>query len=118
MAKTLTTAAKSIDRRTLVKGAAGAIAAGSAMSAALAQASTGNAGFFVNRNQDGGELVIYAPHLKVISNTHGALIEKYGYAPLERVCEMVEGSDESTDVVPQPSDLGRSAARRPTDGHQ
>lgn len=44
--------------------------------------------------EEGGELVIYAPHLKVISNTHGALIEKYGYAPLERVCEMVEGSDE------------------------
>lgn len=43
---------------------------------------------------DGGELVIYAPHLKGISTTHGALIEKYGYAPLERVREMVEGSDE------------------------
>lgn len=48
----------SLDRRSLVKGAAGAVAAGSAMSAALAQASTGNPGFFVNRNQDGGELVI------------------------------------------------------------
>jgi nickel-dependent lactate racemase len=44
--------------------------------------------------EDGGELVIYAPHLKGISTTHGALIEKYGYAPLERVREMVEGSDE------------------------
>lgn len=43
---------------------------------------------------DGGELVIYAPHLKGISTTHGALIEKYGYAPIERVREMVEGSDE------------------------
>jgi spermidine/putrescine transport system substrate-binding protein len=51
----------SMDRRTLVKGAAGAVAgaaAGSAMSAALAQASTGNAGFYVNLAQDGGELVI------------------------------------------------------------
>ena len=44
--------------------------------------------------EDGGELVIYAPHLKGISTTHGRLIEKYGYAPLEQVREMVEGSDE------------------------
>jgi len=42
----------------------------------------------------GGELIIYAPHLSSISATHGALIEKYGYAPLERVRDMVEGSDE------------------------
>ena len=44
--------------------------------------------------ENGGELVVYAPHLKGISTTHGAMIEKYGYAPLERVREMVEGSDE------------------------
>jgi nickel-dependent lactate racemase len=44
--------------------------------------------------EDGGELIIYAPHLKGISTTHGRLIEKYGYAPLEQVREMVEGSDE------------------------
>jgi hypothetical protein len=44
--------------------------------------------------EDGGELVIYAPHLRGISTTHGAMIEKYGYAPLEVVREMVEGSDE------------------------
>jgi nickel-dependent lactate racemase len=42
----------------------------------------------------GGELIIFAPHLSAISVTHGALIEKYGYAPLERVRDMVEGSDE------------------------
>ena len=42
----------------------------------------------------GGELVILAPHLKAISTTHGRLIEKYGYAPLEQVREMVDGSDE------------------------
>jgi nickel-dependent lactate racemase len=42
----------------------------------------------------GGELIIYAPHLSAISLTHGALSEKYGYAPLERVRDMVEGSDE------------------------
>ena len=42
----------------------------------------------------GGELIIHAPQLSAISLTHGALIEKYGYAPLERVRDMVEGSDE------------------------
>lgn len=44
--------------------------------------------------ENGGELVVYAPHLRGISTTHGAMIEKYGYAPLETVREMVEGSDE------------------------
>jgi uncharacterized protein (DUF1778 family) len=44
--------------------------------------------------EPGGELVIYAPHLRHISLTHGRLIEKYGYAPLEHVRDMVEGSEE------------------------
>jgi hypothetical protein len=39
-------------------------------------------------------LIIYAPHLTRISATHGALIEKYGYAPLEVVRDMVAGSSE------------------------
>jgi nickel-dependent lactate racemase len=43
---------------------------------------------------DGGELIIYAPHLRAISETHGRLIEKYGYAPLDRVREMVALSTE------------------------
>jgi nickel-dependent lactate racemase len=42
----------------------------------------------------GGELIIYAPQLNQLSATHGHLIEKYGYAPLEQVREMVAGSDE------------------------
>lgn len=42
----------------------------------------------------GGELIIYAPHLRSISETHGRLIEKYGYAPLDRVREMVALSAE------------------------
>lgn len=42
----------------------------------------------------GGELIIYAPHLRSISETHGKLIEKYGYAPLDRVREMVALSTE------------------------
>ncbi len=44
--------------------------------------------------EEGGELIIYGPHLNQLSATHGRLIEKYGYAPLEQVREMVEGSDE------------------------
>lgn len=44
--------------------------------------------------EDGGELIIYAPHLTKISATHGALIEKYGYAPLESVRDMLGVSQE------------------------
>ena len=44
--------------------------------------------------EEGGELIIYAPHLHSISETHGLLIEKYGYAPLDKVREMVALSSE------------------------
>src|SRR2546429_1050257 len=44
--------------------------------------------------EEGGELIIYAPHLRSISETHGRLLEKYGYAPLDRVREMVALSTE------------------------
>ena len=44
--------------------------------------------------EEGGELIIYAPNLRMISETHGRLIEKYGYAPLDRVREMVALSSE------------------------
>jgi hypothetical protein len=44
--------------------------------------------------EEGGELIIYAPNLRTISETHGRLIEKYGYAPLDRVREMVALSSE------------------------
>lgn len=44
--------------------------------------------------EDGGELIIFAPHLTRISETHGALIEKYGYAPLESVRDMLGVSQE------------------------
>ena len=44
--------------------------------------------------EEAGELLIYAPHLRCLSDTHGVLIEKYGYAPLARVREMVAASDE------------------------
>jgi nickel-dependent lactate racemase len=44
--------------------------------------------------EDAGELIIFAPHLTRISETHGALIEKYGYAPLESVRDMLGVSQE------------------------
>jgi hypothetical protein len=44
--------------------------------------------------EDGGELIIFAPHLNKISQTHGKLIEKYGYAPLESVRDMLGVSQE------------------------
>jgi nickel-dependent lactate racemase len=44
--------------------------------------------------EEGGELIIYAPHLRSISETHGAMIERYGYAPLEIVRDLVAQSPE------------------------
>lgn len=42
-----------------------------------------------------GELIIYAPHLHCISETHGEAIEKFGgYAPLEKIKELVAASGE------------------------
>jgi len=48
-----------VNRRTLLKGAAGAAAGASALTTAIAQASTGNPGFYVNLRQDQGEVVTY-----------------------------------------------------------
>ena len=45
--------------------------------------------------EEGGELLIYAPHLRCISETHGQFIEKFGgYAPLEKVKDLVAESGE------------------------
>jgi lactate racemase len=45
--------------------------------------------------EEGGELVIFAPHLRCISETHGESIEKFGgYAPLEKIKELVAQSGE------------------------
>ncbi|MGO9084799.1 MAG: lactate racemase domain-containing protein [Candidatus Sulfotelmatobacter sp.] len=44
--------------------------------------------------EEDGALVIYAPHLTTISETHGELIKRYGYAPLERIRELVAESPE------------------------
>ena len=45
--------------------------------------------------EESGELIIYAPRLRCISETHGSDIEKYGgYAPLEHVKDLVAASGE------------------------
>lgn len=44
--------------------------------------------------EEGGELIIYAPHLTALSDVHGELIKRYGYAPIGRVRELVEQSEE------------------------
>ena len=44
--------------------------------------------------EPGGELIIYAPHLTCVSETHGKVIEKYGYHPLERVIELMKEFEE------------------------
>jgi len=42
--------------------------------------------------EENGELIIYAPHLTCLSDVHGELIKRYGYAPLERIRELVAKS--------------------------
>ena len=59
MSRKTNTQSQGMNRRTLLKGAAGAAAGASALSTAIAQASTGNPGFYVNRNQDQGEVITY-----------------------------------------------------------
>lgn len=45
--------------------------------------------------EEAGELIIYAPHLTCISETHGEFIKRFGgYAPLENVKELVAQSGE------------------------
>lgn len=45
--------------------------------------------------EPGGELIIYAPRLRCISETHGEDIERFGgYAPLEKIKDLVAESGE------------------------
>lgn len=45
--------------------------------------------------ESGGELIIYAPRLRRISDTHGANIERFGgYAPIETIKDLVADSGE------------------------
>ena len=67
--------------------------------------------------EDGGELVIYAPHLTKLSETHGALIEKYGYAPLESVRDMLGASAELRENLCIAAHLAHVAYAGRTDEH-
>ena len=68
--------------------------------------------------EEGGELLIYAPHLRCISETHGPVIERYGYHPLERVRELVAESGELQANLCVAAHLAHVsyAGRRDTDG--
>ena len=44
--------------------------------------------------EDGGELIIYAPHLRCFSDTHGTVIERFGYSPIAKVKQMAEENEE------------------------
>ncbi len=67
--------------------------------------------------EDGGELIIYAPQLTKISETHGALIEKYGYAPLECVRDMLGVSQELRENLCIAAHLAHVAYAGRTDDH-
>lgn len=67
--------------------------------------------------EDGGELIIFAPHLNKLSETHGALIEKYGYAPLESVRDMLGVSQELRENLCIAAHLAHVAYAARTDAH-
>lgn len=49
--------------------------------------------------EDGGELIIHAPQITEFSRTHGAGIERFGYAPIEKIREIVaESPDLANDL--------------------
>ena len=49
--------------------------------------------------KEGGELIIYAPKMNCVSRTHGHMIERFGYAPLEVVKKWVEQYPELRDSL-------------------
>ena len=67
--------------------------------------------------EDSGELIVYAPHLTKLSETHGALIEKYGYAPLEVVRDMLGASPELRENLCIAAHLAHVAYAGRTDEH-
>jgi hypothetical protein len=67
--------------------------------------------------EDGGELIVYAPHLTKLSETHGTLIEKYGYAPLEVVRDMLGASPELRENLCIAAHLAHVAYAGRTDEH-
>ncbi|MEQ1763456.1 MAG: lactate racemase domain-containing protein [Pyrinomonadaceae bacterium] len=44
--------------------------------------------------EDGGELIIHAPQIAEFSRTHGKGIERFGYAPIEKIRQLVATSPE------------------------
>jgi nickel-dependent lactate racemase len=44
--------------------------------------------------EEGGELIIYAPHLHTFSTTHGKMIERHGYAPVDAIKEKLRSASD------------------------
>jgi nickel-dependent lactate racemase len=68
--------------------------------------------------EERGELIIHAPHLSTVSEVHGALIKRYGYAPLEIIRELVAESEELRNNLCVAAHLAHVsfASRRSSDG--
>lgn len=69
--------------------------------------------------QEAGELIIYAPHIQNISEVHGDLIKRYGYAPVEIVQELVNKSEDLRSNLCVAAHLAHVsfASRRSEDGN-
>ena len=68
--------------------------------------------------EEGGELIIYAPKLRCISDTHGADIERFGgYAPIEKIKDLVANSGELQSNLCVAAHLAHVSYAGRTNGH-
>ncbi len=68
--------------------------------------------------EDGGELVIHAPQITEFSRTHGEGIERFGYAPIERIRELVDTSPDLAKDLCVAAHLAHFAYGSRSDGEQ
>jgi nickel-dependent lactate racemase len=69
--------------------------------------------------EEGGELIVYAPHIRGISDVHGDLIKRYGYAPIEVIRDLVDKCDDLRNNLCVAAHLAHVsfAGRRSNDGN-
>jgi hypothetical protein len=68
--------------------------------------------------EDGGDLIIHAPQMKEFSRTHGKRIERFGYAPIERIREIVSASPELSQDLCVAAHLAHVAYGSQSNGEQ
>ncbi len=68
--------------------------------------------------EEGGELIIYAPQITEFSRTHGKQIERFGYAPIEQIREIVAASPELSQDLCIAAHLAHVAYGSAADGGQ